>query len=146
MFPSSHCASPLFVACAVGDLERVEALLVKGADVNLPVDECWLPLLIACQNSQLDYRDARMLLQHGAEIDKAMLASDTALFVTCQYGLLGCACLLLENGAGVDVPGRDGVTPSLVASQNASFSSRVPPRPSSLSPPHCRFETSNDAA
>ena len=58
------------------------------------------PLHIACENGQVDA--ARLLLEKGAEVDRADKDGATPLFIACWNGHVDVARLLLDNGAEVD--------------------------------------------
>ena len=62
------------------------------------------PLLIACSKGHVDA--ARLLLDKGAEVDRAAEDGQTPLFIACQKGHVDVARLLLDKGAEVDRVGR----------------------------------------
>ena len=70
----------------------------------------------ACGNGQVDA--ARLLLDRGAEVDRATKKGATPLFIACENGHVDAARLLLERGAEVDRARKDGVTPLFIACQN----------------------------
>ena len=57
----------------------------------------------------------RLLLDKGAEVDRANDGGGTPLFVACQEGRADAARLLLDNGAKVDMAEKDGRTPLDIA-------------------------------
>ena len=61
-----------------------------------------------------------MLLDKGAEVDRADEDGVTPLHATCGNGHIDAARLLLENGAEVDRATEDGETPLHVACDGPS--------------------------
>ena len=65
---------------------------------------------------------ARLLLEKGAEVDRAMKDGATPLYIACQNGHVDAARLLLERGAEVDRVVEKwqwkGATPLYIACQN----------------------------
>ena len=75
------------------------------------------PLFIACQEGQIDA--ARLLLDKGAEVDRARTDGATPLFIACENGHVDVARLLLDKGAAVDwVRDSDDATPLYIACAN----------------------------
>ena len=60
----------------------------------------------------------RLLIDHGADVDKADKDGETPLFRATISGHLGCARLLIEKGADVDKAHNNGMNPLHVASHN----------------------------
>ena len=58
------------------------------------------PLYVACQNCHVDA--VWLLLDNGAEVDRANEGGGTPLYVACQNGHVDAVRLLLDNGAEVD--------------------------------------------
>ena len=73
-----------------------------------------MPLHIACGNGHVDA--ARLLLDKGAEVDRANQNGTTPLHVACQNGHVDAKRLLLDKGADVD-QSRNGVTLLFLASE-----------------------------
>ncbi|KAH7150207.1 ankyrin repeat-containing domain protein [Dactylonectria estremocensis] len=69
-------ASPLHAAVAGGHVTLVEMLLVRGAEVNMEVNQCPTPLITAVENA--DLRMVRRLLDAGADVN-CISDSGTAL-------------------------------------------------------------------
>lgn len=105
-FPLAHRATPLGVAASVGDLELVEALLARGADVDgrCGCDAQDTPLFAATTHG----REAvvRRLLVAGADVHATNAAGHSPLDVARMRGQAGLAALLEAAGAmaGVDAP------------------------------------------
>ena len=58
---------------------------------------------------------ARLLLEKGAQVDRARENGWTPLLIACQEGHADTARLLLDNGAEVDRAKEDGRTPLYIA-------------------------------
>ena len=85
----------------------------KGAEVNQAKKTYGAtPLHVACQG-HVDA--ARLLLDKGAEVDRAM--EDAPLWIACRHGHVDVARLLLDNGAEVDRAEGGRRTPLYVACQ-----------------------------
>jgi ankyrin repeat protein len=88
------------VAAAVGDQERVEALLRKDAFLAKRLDSARAnPLSYAAREGHLHI--VRLLLEHGADpnVPEASAPNGAALFNACCGNHLHVAQLLLEHGA-----------------------------------------------
>lgn len=108
--------TPLYVACLLGHLDVVKALLDGGADVNKAHKDGFTPLYVA---SQSGYRDiVAVLIAKGAEVNKADKDGFTPLYAASENGHLGIVQALLSSGADVNKANKDGFTPLYVASQN----------------------------
>ena len=92
----------LQAAASVGDVDMVEHLLSKGADVNAPaaLDNGATALQAAAIKGYL--RVAQILLEHGADIDaKASIDNGrTAIDGAAEFGRLDMVQLLLDNYHG----------------------------------------------
>ena len=81
-----------------------------------PADEPAMDLLELCVNGDVDA--ARLLLDNGAEVDRANQNGATPLHIACCTGHVDLARLLLDNGAEVNRAMKDGATPLLIACYN----------------------------
>ena len=70
-------------------------------------------LLVACWTGHVD--TVRLVLNEGAEVDRANQNGVTPLHIACQKGHVAVARLLLDEGAEVDRAAKDGVTPLFIA-------------------------------
>jgi len=90
--------SPLGYACNRGNRKAAEILISKGADINHKGRD-YLPLYLAV----LDVDFARMLLDKGADPDKAGYQGFTPLMCAAMYRQTAALELLLEHKATVDL-------------------------------------------
>ena len=67
LFLSSALAGPLHGAVATGDINQVERLIAKGADVNAKDNHGFTPLHFAAERGDKDI--AELLIVKGANID-----------------------------------------------------------------------------
>ena len=73
-----------------------------------------MPLWIACQNGHVDV--ARLLLDKGADVNRANKNGWTPLSIACSKGHVDAVRLLLDKkGAEVDRAGEDDKTPLWIA-------------------------------
>lgn len=121
--------SPLHGACSRGHLAAVNALITNKADVNqLSADDDETPLYKSAREGHAEV--AKLLLEHGASLDSAVLAEDggfTPLHVACEYGHLAVVNALLDvaqtRGTSIidsrtaEDSTSKGATPLIVASQ-----------------------------
>ena len=99
----------LILACKHGDATLVELLLANGADVSvsgtklncyrMPYEEA-TPLHAACANNHLPV--VRLLVDHGADIEKTNESSATPLIAAVRANDLSVIRLLLDAGAEVN--------------------------------------------
>jgi ankyrin repeat protein len=86
----------LLYAARDGCYECVEALIAKGADVNVPTPEGVTPLMIALDNDNNDI--AKLLLDHGADPNVWDWYGRTALYIAVDRKDGG------SSGGGLKVP------------------------------------------
>ncbi|OQR90849.1 ankyrin 2,3/unc44 [Thraustotheca clavata] len=104
-------ASPLYVACTEGHVDKVREMLVD-ASTNVQwqtPDEGWTPLHIA---SAMGYDEiVVLLLDHGVTVDALGHDNVTPLMAASIQGQLSTLCLLVEKGhANVNAVTTDGTT------------------------------------
>jgi ankyrin repeat protein len=63
----------------------------------------------------------RLLVGHGAEINRHNLQGSTPLYIAVEQNRLAAASALLELGADLNLPGRGGVTPLSAAAYNGNL-------------------------
>ena len=78
-----------------------------------PSHDLFVELFIACGEGQVDA--ARLLLDKGADVNRADYHGSTPLHLACAAGHLDVARLLLEKGAEVDRATESGYTPLYAA-------------------------------
>ncbi len=102
---AAKAADPAAVhdAAAGGDLERVQRLVVDGADVNSAGADGDTPLIVATLAGHGDV--VNYLLQRGADIGARNAHGLTALHAAAYAGHADIVALLLAKGAVVDDDG-----------------------------------------
>jgi ankyrin repeat protein len=96
-------------------IKYIQALIIKGAKVDLPDKDGTTPLLQASYSGDVNL--VKFLLEYGkANIDLADNDGNTALHYAVKKGNLGVAKLLLEKGADVKVVNNEGKTPLQIIS------------------------------
>jgi ankyrin repeat protein len=97
--------TPLLTAVDHGNLEVIALLLANGADPNLAtISGSTFPMMmLATSKHAINLENVekilKLLISHGAIIDKYTDQEDTALAYSITYGKLELAQLLLVNGA-----------------------------------------------
>ena len=109
--------TPLGLAAFFGHAEAVAALLAAGADVNLTSRESMKmpPLGSAMAVQRTDI--ARILIEHGADVNAKAANDLTALHTAAARGDLESAKLLLDHGADINAVSSDGKTPLAYAEE-----------------------------
>lgn len=91
--------TPIFIASKHRHTEVVQLLVNNEVDVNALTTDKWGPLQIAYRSAPI----IRILLKANAEIDYVS-QSGTALSLASRYNYIEVVKILLECGAGVDIP------------------------------------------
>lgn len=96
---------PLHLASARGDMKTLRAVLdkvpsVEALDYKPPTTLGWTPLLEAAAHGQAEV--AKLLLAHGANVNKAAEWGDTPLHIAILGGHSEVVALLVRGGANVD--------------------------------------------
>ena len=101
--------SSLALACKLyGYYKTVELLIQYGADVLLSTVDRYTPLMIACQNRQVDI--AALLLRSNADSNLQDDNNQTALMLACKNQLARTVSLLLSSGADPNLQNDSGWT------------------------------------
>ena len=106
--------SPLMLAALKGQLELVNQMLKKDADVN---KTNWTPLHYAATTGQLAV--IRLLIENHAYIDAESPNGSTPLMLASMYGTPEAVKLLLDEGADPTLKNQQGLT-ALQFAQRAS--------------------------
>ena len=106
-------------AINANDAERVKFLVEKGAEVNKPDPQDWLPIINAAR--QRNDRMIKTLIDLGADPNLADKSGTTALAAAAMRDHVPSIKMLLDNGAKVDEPGPDGVHPLTLALADSRY-------------------------
>jgi ankyrin repeat protein len=103
-FGDSDHSPALITACCNGDMEMVQALLTRGANVNIrgtkrqySSDAVASGLHAACYQGYLEI--AQVLLNHGADVNITAEDGKTPLGLAASKGIMNAIELLLRSGA-----------------------------------------------
>jgi quinoprotein dehydrogenase-associated probable ABC transporter substrate-binding protein len=106
-------------AINANDIERVKFLVGKGAEVNKPDLQGWLPLNNAARQRKDEMIKA--LIDLGADPNLADEGGTTPLVAAAMRDHVPSIKVLLEKGADVDKPGPDGVHPLALALADSRY-------------------------
>jgi ankyrin repeat protein len=95
----------LMMASLVGDLDFVNLLISKDAEVN---KKGWAPLHYAAANGNDEI--VKVLLDHSAYVDAGSPNGTTPLMMAARGGHVSTVKLLLDNGADLTVKNQIGMT------------------------------------
>jgi len=95
----------MMMASLVGDINFVNLLLAKDAEVN---KKGWAPLHYAAANGHDDI--VKLLLDHSAYVDAGSPNGTTPLMMAARGGHVSTLKLLLDNGADITVKNQIGMT------------------------------------
>ena len=119
--------TPLHSAAFYGELEMVQLLCKYKADVHSRRSEGKTALHYALEGSDVSKRRpdfavslsniARVLLEHGADVNAPMDYDSTPLHVAALYGRVDAIRVLLEHGAGINERENDDTAPLHLAAQ-----------------------------
>ncbi len=91
----------LYSVVAKGDIDQVQSLLSKGADINLADRMRWTPLHIAVLNRRQDI--VELLVNKGANLNLTNNRGQTPLHVAVDSGQKEIVELLITKGADVNI-------------------------------------------
>jgi len=104
-------------AAMEGDLERVQALLNAGIQVDARDQWQYTPLHLAADNGHAEI--ALLLLENRAVVDTLDEGQETPLHWASECGNVDVARLLLKHGAAVDAQNNLRKTPFSMAAENS---------------------------
>ena len=107
----------LIEAAQSGKVDEVKALLAQGASPNALSSV--LPVSIVAATAG-HWGIARMLVEHGAELQGAMRDADTLLHWAARAGELDFCKFLLQRGSSVNARNTSGCTPLFLACASIS--------------------------
>ncbi|XP_076155619.1 kinase D-interacting substrate of 220 kDa B isoform X1 [Alosa pseudoharengus] len=110
---SDHGQTALMVAAEQGNLEIVQELIRRGANVNLDDVDCWTALISAAKEGHIDV--VKELLTNNANLENRDMGGWTALMWAAYKGRTEVARLLLERGANANITGQYSVYPIIWA-------------------------------
>lgn len=97
-------AENLALVAKRGDLEAVVRLLESGVNVDTEDNKHHATALMWAAHE--GYPDiVRLLIEHGAEIDKRKATNETALWFAAQKGHLEAVKVLVQHGADINIIG-----------------------------------------
>ncbi|XP_005098505.1 serine/threonine-protein phosphatase 6 regulatory ankyrin repeat subunit A [Aplysia californica] len=111
---------PLSVAAFHGDLESVETLIKKGADVNFKGNPLSRPALISAVVGK-NVEVARYLLDCGADVNTKNPSGETALTKAARTDDGSIVSLLIEKGAWLNVSNYEDLTALMLAASCKNF-------------------------
>lgn len=110
----------LFAATGRGDLDRVEFVLSRGADVNAKDPYGGTALISAVNQKRVDI--AELLVKNGADPELADAEGNRPLGLAATKNLQDMVDMLLKYGAGIDSTDSDGMTPLMLAAKEGHSS------------------------
>ncbi len=113
-------ATPLTDAVQNDDLNRIEAEIQAGADINAPDERSYTPVMWAIGTSATDpkrIKNLEFLLEHKPDLDKRNRQGDTAIMFAAQMNNLKAVELLLSENPDLDAQNNFGDTALMLAFQ-----------------------------
>uniref|UniRef100_H2Z5E7 Uncharacterized protein n=1 Tax=Ciona savignyi TaxID=51511 RepID=H2Z5E7_CIOSA len=108
-----HDGAVFLAACSSGDLDEVQVLLDKGADINFANVDGLTALHQACIDGNLDV--VEFLVEHGTDIDQQDNEGWTPLHAAASCGFMDIARYLVDNHANVAAVNSEGEVPLDIA-------------------------------
>ncbi|XP_077394664.1 kinase D-interacting substrate of 220 kDa B isoform X1 [Festucalex cinctus] len=110
---SDNGQTPLMVAAEQGNLEIVQELIRRGANVNCDDVDCWTALMSASKEGHIQV--VGELLDNDANMEHRDMGGWTALMWAAYKGRTDVAQLLLSKGANPNITGQYSVYPIIWA-------------------------------
>lgn len=108
---SKEGETPIFRACANGNIEAVELLLDFEADITIPCSSCMNMTCLHIAATDTESEIVELLLENGADPNAKTSDGATPLHCAFQYCAFDIAKLLIQGGASADLRTQDGQTP-----------------------------------
>ncbi len=105
----SYGSDELVSASGAGDVEKVEALIKDGADINFKNQNGFSPLIWATIFGKKEV--VALLLENGANVDIQDMGGNTPLMLASSNGDIAIMNLLLDKHANIDIADIKGFTP-----------------------------------
>ncbi|XP_034431896.1 kinase D-interacting substrate of 220 kDa B isoform X1 [Hippoglossus hippoglossus] len=110
---SDNGQTPLMVSAEQGNLEIVQELIRRGANVNLDDVDCWTALISAAKEGHIEV--VRELLENNANLEHRDMGGWTALMWAAYKGSTEVAQMLMGKGANPNITGQYSVYPIIWA-------------------------------
>ncbi|XP_060938325.1 kinase D-interacting substrate of 220 kDa B [Limanda limanda] len=110
---SDNGQTPLMVSAEQGNLEILQELIKRGANVNLDDVDCWTALISAAKEGHIEV--VRELLENNANLEHRDMGGWTALMWAGYKGSTDVAQMLLDKGANPNITGQYSVYPIIWA-------------------------------
>ncbi|CAL9686452.1 unnamed protein product [Knipowitschia caucasica] len=110
---SDNGQTPLMVAAEQGNLDIVQELIRRGANVNLDDIDSWTSLICAAKEGHFEV--VQELLENGANLEHRDMGGWTALMWAAYKGRTEVARQLMEKGANPNITGQYSVYPIIWA-------------------------------
>jgi ankyrin repeat protein len=94
--------TPLHLTCELNDGVMVKLLLDQGANINVTDKHERNVLHYACQNSKLNTRLIKFLINKGIDVESRDCNGHTPLQLCCRKRHYDALVILLENGANIN--------------------------------------------
>lgn len=116
--PNSKGLTPLLVACERNWSKSVEALIEKGASLNVRDTTGNSPLAVAAFCGSHDVLELLIKREPALLNEPSPSSGCTPLWLSVRAGHLQCCQTLLDSGADATVPNQEGLTPLDVATKH----------------------------
>lgn len=107
---------PLRAAVAADDMEKVQALISSGEDVNIREDDKTTPLFTAVASGNIEM--TRLLLNFGARVNARDTDRQTPLMRLDEDATPELVQLLVNHGAKLNLTDREGNSALILAAEN----------------------------
>ncbi len=113
--PKGTTKAPLVIATERGNVEAINLLIARGADVNVLIPGGYTLLMVAMRSPN-PYYSAIPLIEAGVDVNAKTKAGYTALHFASEIPSIAAPVkLLIDHGANVDVVSDSGETPLSIA-------------------------------